>query len=299
MQVNLNLKIKYRESFRPFAPTVLAERVEDYFELDRESPYMLLVAPVRETHRLPGEPGNGTDLLAIVRQARSDIPAVTHVDYSARIQTVTHEESPEYYELIRAFEARTGCAVIVNTSFNVRGEPIVCTPYDAYRCFMRTEMDVLILDDYLLLKEEQPPWPEGKGQVESDDVEAPQPTLEREGPLVRALREVYARDFAALAERLRRGRELQLSTERQRRSTMWVDTPPGEATRDVFTIPPALDAATPEPEPMAKAITSFWAPGVATEALTPVVAKLLALGRRFPGGETLNEEVSESIYVMF
>jgi len=299
MQVSLNLKIKYRESFRPFAPTVLAERAAQYFEIDRESPYMLLVAPVRATRRLPCERVGGSDLLAVVRQPRSDIPAVTHVDYSARIQTVTKEESPEYYELIRAFEERTGCAVIVNTSFNVRGEPIVCTPYDAYRCFMRTEMDVLVLGECLLVKEEQPPWPERKGHVENEDVEAPRPARDGQRPLVKALRAVYTREFAGTAERLRREGHLRLSTQLQQRTTMWVDQAESESPRDVFTIPAVLDTPTPEPESMAEAVTRFWASGAATDALAPVVVTLLALGRRFPAGETFNEEVSESIYVMF
>ncbi len=164
MQSIMNLKIKYRESFRPFAPTVLEERAADYFELDRPSPYMLLVADVRPERRLES-PGrrlaaaagqDGDDLLAWVNQPRSDIPAVTHVDYSARIQTVDRATNPRYYDLIAAFERLTGCAVIVNTSFNVRGEPIVCTPEDAYRCFMRTEMDWLALGPFLLDKRAQP-----------------------------------------------------------------------------------------------------------------------------------------------
>jgi carbamoyltransferase len=159
-QVLMNLKIKYRESFRPFAPAVLAKRCADYFDLDDESPYMLLVAPVRAERRRPMqldafESGND-DLLAVVSQARSDIPAVTHFDYSARVQTVRSEEHPDYFAVIEAFERLTGCGVLVNTSFNVRGEPIVCSPRDAYRCFMRTEMDLLVLEDCLLVKEKQP-----------------------------------------------------------------------------------------------------------------------------------------------
>ena len=157
----MNLKIKYRESFRPFAPSVLDDRAADYFDLDDESPYMLLVAPVAEDHRVaPADSGeveqSGDDLLPIVRQVRSDIPAVTHVDYSARVQTVGTKEHPEYRRIIEAFDRLTGCPVIVNTSFNVRGEPIVCTPQDAYRCFMRTEMELLVMEDFLLLKEKQP-----------------------------------------------------------------------------------------------------------------------------------------------
>jgi carbamoyltransferase len=158
MQSVMNLKIKYRESFRPFAPSVLRERISEYFDLDADSPYMLLVAPVLEKHRLPVHAAQkelwGIDLLNV---PRSDIPAITHLDYSARIQTVHEETNPRYYRLHKAFEAKTGCAVLVNTSFNVRGEPIVCTPEDAYRCFMRTEMDVLVLENCLLNKADQKP----------------------------------------------------------------------------------------------------------------------------------------------
>ncbi|MEG4106770.1 carbamoyltransferase [Microcoleus sp. S13_C5] len=159
MQSVMNLKIKYRESFRPFAPSILAERVADYFEIDHSSPYMLLVAPVKASLRIPMTPEQeqlfGIEKLNI---PRSEIPAVTHVDYSARIQTVHKETNPRYYDLISHFEKRSGCSIVVNTSFNVRGEPIVCTPEDAYRCFMRTEMDYLVLENYLLPKSEQIPW---------------------------------------------------------------------------------------------------------------------------------------------
>lgn len=157
MQSVMNLKIKYRESFRPFAPAVLAERVSDYFELDRPSPYMLLVAPVKDVLRIPmtdeQERLFGIDKLNV---PRSTIPAITHVDYSARIQTVHQETNPRFHRLLKSFEARTGCGVLVNTSFNVRGEPIVCTPQDAYRCFMRTEMDYLVVENFLLAKPDQP-----------------------------------------------------------------------------------------------------------------------------------------------
>lgn len=161
MQSVMNLKIKYRESFRPFAPSVLRERLPDYFAMEVDSPYMLLVAPVREERRLALN-GKQEGLWGIERLhvPRSDIPAVTHIDYSARVQTVHAETNPGYYRLLKAFEAQTGCGVIVNTSFNVRGEPIVCTPEDAYRCFMRTEMDVLVLENCILHKAEQPAWQE-------------------------------------------------------------------------------------------------------------------------------------------
>jgi carbamoyltransferase len=157
MQSVMNLKIKYRESFRPFAPSVLRERVSDYFEMEADSPYMLLVAPVLEQRRtMITEKQKALWGIELLNVPRSDIPAVTHIDYSARIQTVHKETNPRYYKLLRIFEAKTGCGVLVNTSFNVRGEPIVCTPEDAYRCFMRTEMDMLILENYLLEKANQP-----------------------------------------------------------------------------------------------------------------------------------------------
>lgn len=157
MQSTMNLKIKYRESFRPFAPSVLEEEVSSQFEMAAKSPYMLLVAPVRQELRKPMTDEQqklfGIEKLNV---PRSSIPAITHVDYSARVQTVSRDTNPRYYSLIDAFKRRTGCPTVVNTSFNVRGEPIVCSPQDAYRCFMRTEMDVLVLENQLLLKQEQP-----------------------------------------------------------------------------------------------------------------------------------------------
>ena len=157
MQSVMNLKIKYRESFRPFAPAVLEEDVASQFELDQPSPYMLLVAPVKQelctAMTREEEQLFGIEKLNI---CRSSLPAITHVDYSARVQTVSARTNPRFHALIRAFQQRTGCPTLVNTSFNVRGEPIVCTPTDAYRCFMRTEMDVLVLENHLLLKHEQP-----------------------------------------------------------------------------------------------------------------------------------------------
>lgn len=161
MQAQMNIKIKFREGFRPFAPSVLRHRVQEWFELDSDSPYMLLVSPVKRERQIAMSDAQqqlwGIDQLNVVR---SDIPAVTHVDYSARIQTVDRDVSPNYFDLISAFERRTGCPVVVNTSFNVRGEPIVCTPQDAYRCFMRTHLDALVLYPFLLRKAQQPALPE-------------------------------------------------------------------------------------------------------------------------------------------
>jgi len=152
----MNLKIKYRESFRPFAPSVLREDIADYFELDSDSPYMLLVAPVVKSRRSSLKNGGSEKFgINLLNVPRSDIPAVTHVDYSARIQTVHSDTNPRYHALICRFKQYTGYALVVNTSFNVRGEPIVCTPQDAFNCFMGTEMDELYIGNYRLIKTEQ------------------------------------------------------------------------------------------------------------------------------------------------
>jgi len=154
MQSVMNLKVKFRESFRPFAPVVLRENAADYFELDTASPYMLLVAPVQPALRraVPA----GLEGLARLAAVRSELPAVTHVDYSARIQTVSQRQNPQLYDLLQCWRAATGCAVLVNTSFNVRGEPVVCSPDDAYRCFVNTEMDALAIGGFVLERAAQP-----------------------------------------------------------------------------------------------------------------------------------------------
>lgn len=159
MQSAMNLKIKFRESFRPFAPAVLAEDAKDYFDLPQESPYMLVVSQVAAAQRLEAQDGgaSGLDLLKV---RRSTIPAVTHVDHSARVQTVTGHSNPAYHRLLTAFKSLTGCPVLVNTSFNVRGEPIVNSPQEAYTCFMRTDIDMLALGNFLLEKSDQPAWQE-------------------------------------------------------------------------------------------------------------------------------------------
>ena len=168
----MNLKIKYRESFRPFAPSVLAEKVTEWFEMDSESPYMLMVSGVREDKRISITDEQkklfGIDLLNI---PRSQIPAITHVDYSARIQTVHKDTNKRYHDLISEFEKTTQCAVLINTSFNVRGEPIVCTPEQAYRCFMRTEMDTLVLESFVLNKKDQKPLPDDEDWKEEFELD--------------------------------------------------------------------------------------------------------------------------------
>jgi carbamoyltransferase len=161
MQSTMNLKIKFRESFRPFAPSVKRESVKDYFEFEGDSPYMLMVAPVKENRRLAAADQNlfGVEKLKV---PRSTIPAVTHVDYSARLQTVDEERNPRYHRLLSEFEKITNCPMLVNTSFNVRGEPVVCTPEDAYRCFLRTEMEYLVVENCLMKRTDQPNLPQGQ-----------------------------------------------------------------------------------------------------------------------------------------
>jgi carbamoyltransferase len=298
MQQNLNLKIKYRESFRPFAPSVLAERVSDYFELDRESPYMLLVAPVKKSRCLPFEK-QGTDLTAMVRQARSDVPAITHVDYSARVQTVVREDHPEYYDLIKAFEKQTGCPVIVNTSFNVRGEPIVNTPDDAYRCFMRTEMDYLALGPYLLKKEDQPAWPEPKGHIEEDD-DLKAKDHDYEETFTQAISDAFYASFLPAISGLAKD-SVHVATVGKRLPTTWTDIQEAASGKSVFAIPPDLDTADPDPRRMADAITRFWEPGPATDAMREVLVKLLDVGKKFPekSDGAAEERVTHTMYVMY
>jgi carbamoyltransferase len=162
MQSKLNLKIKFRESFRPFAPIYAEERTQDYFDFDKPSPYMLIVRKLKQNLLLTPEAGSAenTNMIEIINQKRSLIPAITHVDNSARLQSVNSDQNKRFHDILMEFEKITGKAILINTSFNVRGEPIVCDLHDAYTCFMRTNMDVLVLNDFYLLKTEQPNWEE-------------------------------------------------------------------------------------------------------------------------------------------
>jgi carbamoyltransferase len=299
MQAALNLKIKYRESFRPFAPSVLAERVADYFELNRESPYMLIVAPVRKERRKVTMPIEGEDLLLKVRQVRSDLPAITHVDYSARIQTVVRCDHPVYYDLIHRFEQITGCSVIINTSMNVRGEPIACTPADAYRCFMRTEMNVLALGECVLLREDQPAWPEAKTEgLESEDATKHEKAMHPEG-FERRLRQIFRHILLPIAERLRNTGGIQVDPTFHRLPTTWREFEWRGDMRDMFEYSPALDSADPDPRVFAQSLLRHWTPGVAAQALLPVIEAVVALGLEYPPSDELEEEVPDSMYVMF
>ena len=301
MQVKLNLQIKYRESFRPFAPAVLRERVSDYFEIDCDSPYMLLVAPVKEDRRLPfnlEELENIEDLLPIVRQPRSDLPAITHVDYSARVQTIRKEHHPVFYDLVKQFEQDTGCGVVVNTSFNVRGEPIVCTPFDAYRCFMRTEMDVLALGDFILTKEKQPKWPEGRGEgLESEDIIVAKPRHITK-QIGEKFGKIFDQHFWPIAEQIRKEGALAIQVKAASQDTTWQTANQPNDWQKVFEFDKELDAEIPNPNEFAKAICDRWQHRKAAQDLTKTVAKLLKVGL---ANLTLDEseELPESVYVMF
>jgi carbamoyltransferase len=292
MQTELNLRIKYRESFRPFAPAVLLERVSEYFDLDRETPYMLIVAAVKRNRRTPLSPSaEDDDMLPIIQQQRSDIPAVTHVDYSARIQTVRREYHQEFYDLIEQFRRETSYSLLVNTSFNVRGEPIVCTPQDAYRCFMRTEMDTLALGSFILLKEEQPTWPEDRGRsLENED--APQELSFSHPPrLVAKLKRLFESDFWPQAVKLRRDNAVLVTENPSTATSTWVDATEPADLRSVF------ESGTPQRS--ASELTRVWHSREAAKGLEPVLDKLINLGLRYRVKQELPEQVSESIYVMF
>jgi carbamoyltransferase len=297
MQQTLNLKIKYRESFRPFAPSVLAERVSEYFDLDRESPYMLLVAPVCESRRKPFV-REGDDLTAIVRTPRSDLPAITHVDYSARVQTVVRGDHPEYYDVINAFAALTGCGVIVNTSFNVRGEPIVCSPDDAYRCFMRTGMDHLVLGNVLLNKQDQPAWNDAMGHVEEDEHNSVGPTDSAEFDA--ALAKAFDSEFLPALASLSADHTGALGRSRHAPTT-WEDARGAAVGARIFDVPRALDSGSPDPVEMAAAITACWQPGATTKAMRGVLVKLLELSARFPppADSDSGDGVAHTLYMMY
>jgi len=295
MQVTINLKIKYRESFRPFAPTVLAEKVSEYFEMEGESPYMLLVAPVKKERQLQTNLIETDNMLEIVRQPRSDIPAITHVDYSARVQTVNRNDHKEYYDVIKAFEDLTGYGVIVNTSFNVRGEPIVCTPYDAYRCFMRTEMDILVMNNYILFKEDQPHWPEEKGHI--DEYPAVK-TFDKQKTALKAYKNIYKNDFSELYN----SASFNYMKFQNQKST-WENVKSTEITTGVFPIPNSLDSTNPDPKKMSSAITNYWRNDIISTKFEKILTKLLSIKyseiSQDKSDYSEDKEISDSVYVMY
>lgn len=301
MQTDLNLRVKYRESFRPFAPAVLAEAASDYFELDCESPHMLLVAPVKQARCIPApDPAarEDDDLLPVVRQVRSDIPAVTHVDYSARVQTVRRENHPEFYDVIEAFRNKTGCAVLVNTSFNVRGEPIVCTPQDAYRCFARTEMDVLALGNFVLARSEQPPSEafraEGLEEQDADDSGEDHPEA-----FLKSIRRWFHKGFWPVAEKIRRENQTLIHRSLPDGLSTWVAADERSERARLFEFPPALLENKPAPRAFVRDLTSRWFGPAAATTLTPVLVGLVEEALKYPVRTAMSKELSDAIYVMY
>jgi carbamoyltransferase len=298
MQVDMNLKIKYRESFRPFAPSVLEEDVSKYFEMEGESPYMLLVAPVKKERCLPFElPENVEDMLPVVKKPRSDLPAITHVDFSARVQSVSEAFAPEYYKLIKAFKDKTDCSVIVNTSFNVRGEPIVCTPADAYRCFMRTEMNILALGNFILIKDEQPEWPEGKGEgLESIKDETDTQAMYDKNFLL-SLKKYHSDKFAGIAEDLQDNLKISLSASEN--SSAWLDVVEPSDKKEIFEYKPAILTEKPDVEEFTEALLGAWEHQDDAGRLKPLIADLVKLGMEYPVDINFEEDVPDSVYAMF
>jgi carbamoyltransferase len=294
MQVTINQKIKYRESFRPFAPTVLVERIADYFELDRPSPYMLIVAPVKTERRKPWQAGQQQDLLAMVRSPRSDIPAITHVDYSARVQSISRVDNPDYYQVIEAFEARTGFGVIINTSFNVRGEPIVNTPSDAYRCFMHTEMDVLFLGPYRLEKGNQAPWPKAR---KSNALHARPRESERR--LRHRLARIFREQFLPLLDGLEAQKIEPLLYPFGKSASTWQACSKPASPKTLFAFPQVIHEGHTDEAELAKAIVAAWSDQHFARQCEPVICSLLQAGGKQKYLAAGAEAVPESIYVMF
>ena len=290
MQTIMNLKIKKRESFRPFAPAVLLEKVHEYFELNKKSPYMLLVSPVKKSRQLPTKYTKTDDMIEIVNQVRSDIPAVTHVDYSARIQTVEREHHKKFYEVILAFEKLSGCSLIVNTSFNVRGEPIVNTPMDAYRCFMKTEIDVLLLEDYCILKEEQK-------TLKSEDItylNNRNKNLKEIESLKNDLKKIYQNNMKDVLLKYKNSDLINSNLK-----STWIDCEYQNNTRKIFSNFHEYDVKKSSSKKIASSIIRSWNKASLGKIAYPIMNNLIKLSKKYPLEEDLNTEVSDKIYEMF
>ena len=291
MQTNINLKIKRRESFRPFAPAVLAEKTSKYFELNKKSPHMMLVAPVLEERRLKFNKANTENMIEIIKQPRSDIPAVTHIDYSARIQTVEKNYHKKFYEVIKSFEDLTGCGVVINTSFNVRGEPIVNSPMDAYACFMDTEMDILLLEDFILHKNNQK-----KVNYKKRNNNFVNKYLQSDVKLIdKKLKKLYKNYFIN-----KNGKKEIFNNIKNNKESFWSNFDNKKPLIECFLIEAELDTKNPVPQKMAKSITKDWKNENLRKIFEPLIINMLVLAKKFPIDEkSINDKVSDSIYEMF
>ena len=281
MQARLNLKIKFRESFRPFAPAILCEKVSEFFELNQESPYMMLVAKVNKDRRKAPKKIQSEDMLKIVKEIRSEIPAITHVDYSARIQTVDKKNNLNLYEIIKEFENQTNCPLIINTSFNVRGEPIVNSPNDAYKCFMNTNMDILILENFLIKKDKQ-----GHNLKDWKISEKSKETIKLKKTKIKELEKVYSN-----LKNIKISQNYNLDG--------WNDTSNLDL-KDIFEIPIELDANNFVPEKMSKAIIRYWRDEKFGKEMLKTITELLILAKsKKIKNLELDENLSENMYEMF
>ena len=291
MQSKINLKIKYRESFRPFAPSVLIERCKEYFDLDFPSPYMLLVAPVVEESRINTDKEKSNDIIDIVNQVRSDIPAITHVDYSARIQTVDKVHHEQYYNVISSFEKLTGYGVIVNTSFNVRGEPIVNSPFDAYQCFLKTEMDILVLGNFLIskkdiIKNNKEPNAIIRKEIGISYQKKNDHILDNE------LTSIYQNEMALIKDEIK---NLDLHME----SGRWMDVNSFYNDKNVFDMSYEDDKKSLNPKDYTNVITKRWYSSELKSYYFPIIEKLVRLSKMYKLKEENNPNVSDRIYEMF
>ena len=283
MQTRLNLKIKFRESFRPFAPSILKEKSNHYFELDKESPYMMLVTPINKNKRLPTKSNQTENMLEIVKQTRSEIPAVTHIDYSARVQTVDKKINNKFYEIIKEFENQTECPLVINTSFNVRGEPIVNSPADAYRCFMNTNMDTLVLENFIIDKNKQidstsKNWRPTKKNFKKKKIV--------KNPLDDELITIYKN-----IEKVNVNKNFNTNGWK---SSKQIDL------NNIFEIPKTLDDYNYETEKMTQDIIKFWNNKSLGSEISFIINELLKLSKKYKTNELeFDDEVSDTMYEMF
>jgi len=283
MQARLNLKIKFRESFRPFAPAILQEKTKSYFELEKQSPYMMLVAPVNNEKRLPLQNNKTEDMLKIVRQARSEIPAVTHVDYSARVQTVDKKLNYKFHEIIEEFDNQTGCPLVINTSFNVRGEPIVNSPVDAYRCFMNTNMDILVLENFILEKNEQ-------NNLVLKNWNIPKKNLRKKINK----KDFLSNELSAIYSKIKK-----IDSNFNFEEKGWKNHS-DSGLRKIFEIPKALDDQNYDPTNMTEEIIKYWNNKNFARETSNIIIDLLKLSKKYKTNQLkFDEEVSDTMYEMF
>ena len=282
MQTRINLKIKFRESFRPFAPAILKEKVNDFFELIKESPYMMMVAPVQPNRRMQSNNIKTDDMLQIVKEIRSEIPAVTHIDYSARVQTVDQSYNKKFYQIIKEFENQSSCPLVINTSFNVRGEPIVNSPLDAFRCFMNTNMDILVIEDFIMEKEKQSEKDIKKWKIIKDEEKKMKEKF------------YFSRELSKIYSSIKK-----IKVNDNISSKGWCNYIE-ESNSKIFEIPDELDKKNYQPLKMCNEIIEYWKDKEFANNMRGIIVELLRLSKKYNNKKILiTEKVSENMYEMF